>query len=624
MIPLKNCYRANYQLGFELDFGLGWDGKDWARAEEILQEVAKASQWESYYEAGPQASQQLMIGFSTGRFRPGIVFSIIVSLLSLSWGASRTYFMERSKDKADPDPDVFMVGLRVFPWMVLMVLNSLVQWVLLGGLLGPWVFLVIAINFLCNYTTVQCLYKKKNCETIVKQQCIKVKDIDEESGQQMAPLVKPGKPKSGNVGSKNKGFFLLKASLTAMWLPAVVGDQDGLFLATVVSTLVTKIFALIIAVVLAFLGHQEAVFPHPIFLWCEKEWEKESLNDNIDLCSFDNYSNTTLVSCFEFAFFKSTSALKQKLRVCGSEEDELILNISILAVVIVTNCLALGAALWLKKITDFVELYEATKHLLWFIPTNPIIHRSALLSVVSSEEEADFKILEEMMGVENIETVINRPNAEGDTALHQACRMNMPKKAALLIKHGANYAANNKDETPYFSLVKSNYESDINSFQEELQTEIEDFVKKLQEKWQTKMEDFTSKSSGYKKSAFEHACITSNWRTALVLKGSHTEESSKDIKEILTEGRGIQHIVECPTIISLLGTWGAAEDGEEKEKVEQKIGAFFTEEVTMIFLPVHKMEEEEKQELGRNMIKWNRGHSMKGGKLFGSHSGVMC
>ena len=89
-----------------------------------------------------------------------------------------------------------------------------------------------------------------------------------------------------------------------------------------------------------------------------------------------------------------------------------------------------------------------------------------------------------MMGVENIETMINRPNAVGDTVLHQACRMNMPKKAALLIKHGANYLANNKDEMPFFSLVKSNHESDINSFKEELQTEIEDFVKSLQEKFQ--------------------------------------------------------------------------------------------------------------------------------------------
>ena len=87
----------------------------------------------------------------------------------------------------------------------------------------------------------------------------------------MAPLVKRRKAQSENVGSKSKGFFLLKASLTAMWLPAVVGDQEGVFLATVISTLVTKIFALTLALALAFLRHQQAVFPHPIFLWCEQE-----------------------------------------------------------------------------------------------------------------------------------------------------------------------------------------------------------------------------------------------------------------------------------------------------------------------------------------------------------------
>ena len=69
--------------------------------------------------------------------------------------------------------------------------------------------------------------------------------------------------------------------------------------------------------------------------------------------------------------------------------------------------------------------------------------------------------------------------------------------------------------------------------------------------------------------------------------------------------------MECLSIISLLGTWGAAEDGVEKEKVEQKIGAFFTEEITMIFLPVHMMEVKEKEELSRNMIKYK----MKGDRI---------
>ena len=77
VIPIKNCWLA-YEL-HTLDFG----EKDWARAEEIQREVAKASLSESYFEAGPQASQQLIIGFSTGQFRPSIILSIVISLFSL-------------------------------------------------------------------------------------------------------------------------------------------------------------------------------------------------------------------------------------------------------------------------------------------------------------------------------------------------------------------------------------------------------------------------------------------------------------------------------------------------------------------------------------------------------------
>ena len=117
-------------------------------------------------------------------------------------------------------------------------------------------------------------------------------------------------------------------SVTALWLPSVVGDQDCVFMATVISTLVTKIFFLILAVYLAFTGHQQSVFQHPIFLWCEHEedWEPESLAGNITLCSFDQ-AKTNLTSCFD-----NSVCGKQKLRVCDSEEEEYNLNIGILVV----------------------------------------------------------------------------------------------------------------------------------------------------------------------------------------------------------------------------------------------------------------------------------------------------
>ena len=76
------------------------------------------------------------------------------------------------------------------------------------------------------------------------------------------------------------------------------------------------------------------------------------------------------------------------------------------------------------------------------------------------------------------------------------------------------------------------------------------------------------------------------------------------MEEILTkEAVGIQHIVECPALVPLLKTWSSADNEEEKKEAEQKIEAFFTEEIKMIFLPTLGMEEEKKE--------WNRSHPMK-------------
>ena len=76
------------------------------------------------------------------------------------------------------------------------------------------------------------------------------------------------------------------------------------------------------------------------------------------------------------------------------------------------------------------------------------------------------------------------------------------------------------------------------------------------------------------------------------------------MEEILTkEATGIQHIVECPALVPLLKTWSSADNEEEKKEAEQKIEAFFTEEIKMIFLPTLGMEEEKKE--------WNRCHPMK-------------
>ena len=144
-LPLYNFYLINKLR--KLRYGIAaFDPINSAKVEAILSEVAESSFLESYFEAGGQATLQLIIILSTGQSSTSQQFSIVLSLFSLAWGASRGYFNQRSQDAADPDPALLMVVMRVFPLMLVVVLNSLTLWVCIGGLLGPWTFFALFIT----------------------------------------------------------------------------------------------------------------------------------------------------------------------------------------------------------------------------------------------------------------------------------------------------------------------------------------------------------------------------------------------------------------------------------------------------------------------------------------------
>ena len=81
-----------------------------------------------------------------GQFPPSIIVGVIVSVFSLAWGSSRAFFIERTRDEADPDPALNMVVLWVFPCMVLIAVNSMMMWTLTGGILGRDKSIVIMKN----------------------------------------------------------------------------------------------------------------------------------------------------------------------------------------------------------------------------------------------------------------------------------------------------------------------------------------------------------------------------------------------------------------------------------------------------------------------------------------------
>ena len=88
---------------------------------------------------------------STGQVTYTQGISLCTSVLSLSWGAARSFLIMRPADKADPDPDVMTVLLRIWPYMLVVTVADLVIIVFIAGLTGEYVFVSIIVGFISTF-----------------------------------------------------------------------------------------------------------------------------------------------------------------------------------------------------------------------------------------------------------------------------------------------------------------------------------------------------------------------------------------------------------------------------------------------------------------------------------------
>ena len=93
----------------------------------------------------------MFIVLSTGKISTTQKISLLTSVLSLSWGAARSFMIMRTADKADPDPELMTVALRVWPLMLIVTINNLVFLTYMAGISGGYVFIAIGVNFLTTY-----------------------------------------------------------------------------------------------------------------------------------------------------------------------------------------------------------------------------------------------------------------------------------------------------------------------------------------------------------------------------------------------------------------------------------------------------------------------------------------
>ena len=425
VVPIRNLYNA-YRL-YKLGFGTEeFNEKDWKTVEEIQHEAGINGMQESFMEAAPQAIVQLVVVFSTGRISKAQWVSIPLSLFSLAWASSRVFFILRTRDESDPDPNVKTLFLRILPWELLIVLNSTILWTMIGGLLGKYVFIGVFLSFLVILGALHII------------QSLNKKRFDTWEDQ-----------------TREEEDLKITSALTSIWLPSVVSSsRSNFFITASIVSLINKILLLATAVLLVNFTNIDT---HPFLLWCRDHTEfnntitfnqsftednittsqmapQENTNKTLLRFTYCQYPPDSLPSCLDDV------GLRHKIRICGEMEQESFFRLGMLLLVVVSSMLSLWASYHLHKVSNYTNLYKQTTKILCCISTRPEIHRSVVFEL--SRSDANHNKLKEMVAKSRpkknkYNPMVNRPNRHGETPLHNSTKAGAKICTTVLLQAGA-------------------------------------------------------------------------------------------------------------------------------------------------------------------------------------------
>ena len=212
--------------------------------------------------------------------------------ISNDYVCCRSYLILRPKSKSDPDPDLATVLLFIWPWMFLITLADLILLAFIAGLTGVFIFPALLLCFGVNYVVIKIICREIGGRGDIEGQV--------ESGLELEVVSeKNGERSQSEEGSEEKDVkekknldetpesFHAVAALCATWLPSVVGDQrQKLFLVCGVTSLATKLFVLVLAVVLSGSGLQPHIYERPFLLACVEEHSQLLNQTGITRCKF--------------------------------------------------------------------------------------------------------------------------------------------------------------------------------------------------------------------------------------------------------------------------------------------------------------------------------------------------
>ena len=232
---------------------------------------------------------------------------------------------------------------------------------------------------------------------------------------------------SAPVENEDARFFTLKSSLTAIWVPCVVGERPRTFLVTALVSRFVRTLVLVTTLLFYKLYFPEFLQRRTILLFCATQATWTSLDINsTSICP-------SLDQCFQFCV--SDDCLNHRFRSCN-DNDSFFFAI-LLSTLAIFSILSILSTFQLHQLSNYRRLYQVSRTAVPCCsptedkdnfslrlcypccPFQPILHRSEIFNKIADQNFEEFEI---MLKDAPFDALL-RPNLQGRTPFHDAAEL---------------------------------------------------------------------------------------------------------------------------------------------------------------------------------------------------------
>ncbi len=358
------------------------------------------------------------------------ILSLPVSLVALSYAATKAYYLQRIIPYSDPDPSVQDI-LLVLPCFLIVTFCYGVTWAFILAYTRAFVFVFVAAVATMNVLAFKAFHVELSLVLS------KLRPLTTDDGEDAEADRAVEQDLKTHVDAE-MAELKWKAVFTSMLTPCVVGHHKSSLLQTsAYSTSLVMLACLITLPIVAELRElridQEAPIIHCFHRNASDSVEATpSVSDGGRL--FCKITGNIDSDCTTAAFQVCRDDCRPRFRSCSVEESELtVLSVMVIPTLAGSMTVSLLICLLLSWLSDFSNVFKLTNLVLC---GRGFLHRSLLHSLVAEGDHEALATILSGLKTDPREALM-RTDANGDTLLHVACSKGYTKCVDALLRGGA-------------------------------------------------------------------------------------------------------------------------------------------------------------------------------------------